>query len=238
MQRRQRLLTAAALSLLWTYAGLQSGVAQNLITDGGFESGVTGWNIFVPDESQGKNCRFDVVSTAPHSGVNCVRLQSDDYARYSIGPATGIPVKAGEHYRVTAWIRADPAALVRAKTPGLPPAAGFVIRLNLRQGTTDAAGGHMFIGQGNVVTRDTPAELTAPLPTVWTKVEAVVEIPADTDTVFPALFCWWVNGTVFVDDFAIEKVADATGSTAAPSTAAPPAAAATPPPALPAAPTP
>ncbi len=199
MSRQYQQVLAVLLSLLLGYIGIQMGSAQELVGNGGFETGITGWSLFVPDESKGKNCRFDVVSDAPHSGTNCVRLQSDDFARFGIG-TTGFPVQPGDHYHISAWIRADAAAQVRPKAPG------FIIRLNLRQGTGEAAGGHLFIGPGNVVSRENPADSSAGLPKDWTLVEAVVEIPPGVDSVLPSIFSWWVNGTLFVDDFSIQKV--------------------------------
>ena len=170
-----------------------------LVANGGFENGVTGWGSFIPDESKDKNCRFDVVSTAPHSGVNCVRLQSDDFARFSIGTKF-FPVQAGEHYHVSVWVRADPAAHVRLKAPG------FVVRLFLRQGNGDAEGGHWFLGTGNRAARNMPADLAGKtLPTSWTHLEAVVEIPPGVDAISPGLFCWWTKGAIYADDFSIEK---------------------------------
>ena len=207
---------AAALVLFSAYAGMQNSAAQSLVPNGGFESGISGWSIFVPDESSGKNCKFDVVSTEPHSGTNCVRLQSDDFARYAIGAGSSFPVQPGEHYRVSIWIRADAAALIRPKTSGMPPAAGPVIRILLRGAGSDTAGGHLFIGMGNTVARDTPSEWSAPLPKDWTKIEAVVEIPPGADTAFPSLFCWWTSGTLYADDFEIEKVAALTASASTP----------------------
>ena len=165
-----------------------------------------GWlEYWIPDQSQDKNCRFDVVADSPHSGVNCVRLQADDFARFCIGGAD-FPVRSGEHYRVIAWVRADPAAQVRPKVVGSPQAAGFAVRLYLRQGNADAPGGHLFIALGNQVSRGAPTGSVTDLPKEWTKVEAVVEIPTGVDAVLPSFFAWWVKGPLFVDDFSVVKV--------------------------------
>ena len=59
--------------------------ADDLVSNGGFENGNTGWGIYVPDESKAANCRFDVAADGPHSGTNCLRLQSDDFARFCVG---------------------------------------------------------------------------------------------------------------------------------------------------------
>jgi hypothetical protein len=181
--------------------------AASLITNGGFEDGIVGWGTYVPDESKLANCHFDVGSDSPHSGANCARLQTDDYGRFSVGGAL-IPVQPGDHYHVSVWIRADSAAQVRAKAPG------FVIRLHLSQGGADAAGGHLFIAPGNRVTRDAPADpVSDSLPTTWTQIEAVVEIPQGVDSMGPGIFTWWTKGIVYADDFSIEKVDASTPAT-------------------------
>jgi Carbohydrate binding domain len=186
--------------------------ATPLISNGGFESGIAGWSIFVPDESKSANCRFDVGTNAPHSGVNCVRLQSDAFARFGIGTAF-IPVQPGEHYHVSVWIKADPDAQIRPAVPGITT-PGFVVRLYLRLGSADAEGGHLFIGPGNRVTRNAPADAAAAtLPTSWTQIEAVVEIPTGVDGIGPALFAWWSQGSIYADDFSIEKVDASTPAT-------------------------
>ena len=196
-----------SLLLVLSCLAIPAVAADSVLTNGGFENGIAGWGIWVPDESKASNCRFDVVGDNPHSGVNCARLQSDDYGRFSVGCPT-IPVQAGERYHVSVWVRADPAALVREKAPG------FVIRLYLGQGNTDAAGGHLFIGPGNRVSRNTPADPVAEtLPTTWTRIDAVVEIPAGVDMMGPGLFSWWTKGILFADDFSIEKVDASTALT-------------------------
>ena len=198
-------LFAAASLLAGGFFG-HVAAADSLASNGGFEEDAQGWKVFVPEESKEKNCRFDVVSEKPHSGANCARFQSDDFARFSIGSGL-IPVQAGERYRVTVWLRSDPSAEVRPKDPG------FVVRLNLRQGSSDAEGGYLFIGPGNKVTRSTPPDPELPLPTTWTKIEAVVEIPAGVDAMGPGLFSWWAKGALYADDLSIEKVDSSTPAT-------------------------
>lgn len=195
-------LSLLLAGMLFGGAVSQLRAADSLLPDGGFENGIAGWKAFIPEESKDKNCRFEIISDSPHSGTNCVRLQSDDFARFSIG--TGLlPVQAGERYRVSVWIKADAGAQVRAN------ATGFVIRLGLRQGDADAEGGHLFISSGNRVTRSIPADPASALPKQWTQLEAVIEIPPGVDAMGPSLFSWWTSGTIVADDFSIEKV-DAT----------------------------
>jgi len=192
------LAQALLLASLATIPALAA--TDDLVSNGGFEAGNAGWGLYVPDESKDKNCRFDVVGDGPHSGTNCLRMQSDDYARFCVGSSL-VPVQPGEHYRISVWYKAGPDAHVREKAPG------FAVRLFLAQNNADAAGGHLFIAPGNRVTRNTPADpAAADLPTTWTQLDAVIEIPPGVDAVGPSLFSWWSKGTIYADDFSIEKV--------------------------------
>ncbi|MDD5350077.1 MAG: heparinase II/III family protein, partial [Chthoniobacteraceae bacterium] len=192
-------LLSLACLLLLSCGAMPAAAAAPLVPNGGFEDGPAGWALWTPDESKDKTCRFDVVAETPHSGANCVRFQADDFARFSIGSSL-IPVEPGSRYCVSVWVRADPAAHVRSK------AAGFAVRLHLSSGAAEAAGGHLFIGIGNRVSRDTPPDPASALPTVWTQIKAVIEIPSGVDSVGPSLFSWWTKGAIFADDFSIEKV--------------------------------
>ncbi|MEJ0001437.1 MAG: hypothetical protein WDO13_21295 [Verrucomicrobiota bacterium] len=206
-----RFVLAAALAFALAGAAAPWALAQELVGNGGFEQGAAGWKLVVPGGGQAGQAghdRFDVVTNSPHSGGHCLRLQSDDFACYGVA-APPFAVRPGEHYRVSAWFRADPAAAMRPDTPDLALAAGFVIRLTLRQGNAQAMGAHLFLSAGDVVTRDTPAAPTTPLPRDWTRIEAVIEMPAGTDNVVAGLFAWWTRGALYADDFTIEKVAAA-----------------------------
>ena len=185
-------------------AAIHAASAGPLVSNGGFENGAAGWKAFIPEESQDKDCRFDIINEAPHSGTNCVQLQSNDFARFCIG-SEAIQVHPGDRYNVSVWVRADSRAHVRMKAPG------FVIRLGLRSGDADAEGGHLFIGTGNRVARNTPPDPASNLSKGWTQIKAVIEIPSGVDAVIPALFAWWTKGGIFADDFSIEK-ADASAT--------------------------
>ena len=89
------------------------------------------------------------------------------------------------------------------------PLSGFVVRLFLAQNNADAAGGHLFIAPGNRVTRNTPKPIPwwqQIFPRLGRKMTAVIEIPPGVDAVGPSLFSWWSKGTIYADDFSIEKV--------------------------------
>jgi hypothetical protein len=172
---------------------------DNLVANPGFEEGATGWTFFVPAESQGRNCHFDVVKDGAHSGAACARLTSDDFARFGI-VSKGIAVVPGEHYHIVLWIRRAEDAQVKPGTPGL------LVRLGLSQGRKDAPGGHLFITLGDRVARGAPPDPVGTLPSEWTKIEAVVEIPPDVDNLALAVFSYYAKGALFIDDISMEKV--------------------------------
>jgi len=219
--------------VLFFVAGL-SLRAQNLALNPSFEEGLDGWTPFIPGESQDKNCNFSFSTDSSHSGVACAQMHSDGFARFGISPKVkyATPPQPGDHYRISVWIRADATAVVEPRNPGV------LLRLGLGLHKADSLGGHLYIGlNGEVTRRDAPPVLAqVTLPTAWTKIEAVVELPPDADSMGPILFVQGFKGNLFVDDFSVEKV-DAstpttpitpTASTGAPASSPPPAAAAAP----------
>ena len=196
--RLSKLLLPSCLLILGSLAP-QGAQADSLVPDGGFENGIGSWKMWVPDESKDQNCHFDVVPDNPHAGAACVRLQSDDFARFAISSGS-YPVQAGEHYHFSVWVRADAAAEIR------PNAPGFAIRVNFHSAGAGAPSDPLFIGPGNRVKPGTPANPTWKHLTEWTQIEAVIEIPAGVDAIAPSLFDWWGKGALYADDFSIEKV--------------------------------
>ena len=203
---------AMALTLtVFTCVSFNVARAQNIIQNPGFELDKTGWGLFVPEESQPKNCQFVLSSKNAHSGSNGAEISSDDFARYSLTVNAPIPIKSGERYRVSLWVKAGPGAEVKEGTPGC------VLRLVLRNGNSDTTGGGaIFIGMNGKVTvrpNENLSPLSTPVPKDWTKVEAVVEIPVFTDGVdnmVMGLFGWYTKGTIYVDDVSVEKVSETT----------------------------
>jgi len=171
---------------------------DNLIPNGDFESGATGWGLFIPAESQAKGCQFTVVQDNPHAGMSCAKLQSNDFARYALG-SHPFPVTAGDHYRVTAWVRADPQTQV-SKGQG-----GFVLRLTLHRSSGVGANNFNLVLGDKISLSNNPPP-SAPLPTTWTEVEAVVEIPANVDSLGCDVFVHYAKGPVYLDDISIVKV--------------------------------
>ena len=183
--------------------------ADSLISNGGFESGTNGWSLFVPDESQDKGCHFDVVNNAPHTGKSCLRMSR------RTTPVTAVAfnfIPKAETGRALSRLRMGegrPGGACAAENAGLCHPPLFTTEVY------DADGGHLFIGPGNRVARNMPADPVAKttLPTTWTQIDAVVEIPPGVDAIGPALFSWWSKGPIYADDFSIEKVDPSTATT-------------------------
>ncbi len=185
-----------------------------------FDTVPSGFGIFVPNESKDKNCEFIVSDDNPHSGAGCAELSSTDYARYGIGPKDPVNVAPGERWRVTAWLRAAPGTHVQKGTPG------FLIRLGFYNDKKEIPGAYcIFVGvNGKPVLQAAADDLDASdfgseLPSVWTKIEAVFEIPrtlGPIDGLFgPSLFAWRTKGKLYIDDVTLEKVAADTPLSAA-----------------------
>ncbi len=85
--------TRAWLSLLLALSPSLA-LAQELVPNGGFEDGATGWN-------GGR-----VVATSPHAGAACLEID-DASATQSVAAQSGkLPVVAGKAYRFSVWVRA------------------------------------------------------------------------------------------------------------------------------------
>jgi hypothetical protein len=191
----------AFLSMVLTPVAWADDVSNSLGQNGGFEDGSSHWSQFVPDDSKMNTCTFTVINDNPHSGNFCARMESSGPGRFCIGNPS-IPVQPHDRYRITVWCRADAAAIVGPNSPGVS------IRLNFKK-TADDKGvfpdSFRQINPEGVVSIGVPAPINAALPTDWTKIEAVVEIPDGITLVDPDLFIY-VQGVVFFDDFSVEKV--------------------------------
>jgi len=161
------------------------------------------WNLFVPQESEGAGCRLTFDKIGSHSGKEAMRLTSLRMARFGIyaDQPTPIQVKVGQRYRLTAWVRAGNNFAIEAGTPGL------VLRATLfdRQ-RKDVPGGHIFVGLGGMRRGDATLLSTETVPTDWTKIEGVIEIPTGTTQMILFVFCWKSSGTIWVDDISVTEV--------------------------------
>ncbi|MCE0497171.1 MAG: hypothetical protein LV481_04405 [Methylacidiphilales bacterium] len=193
------------LTLLFALSGYRAIVADTPsasalpLSNGSFEEGTTGWSLFVPPDSKDKNCHFTISHDSPHTGSSCALMQADTFARCGLA-APNISIQPGERYRITAWVRGGVDLRVQPNT------AGILIRLTLLQNKQEAPGGDFYLAlNGNMTRKDIPTNLAA-VPAQWTRMEAVVETPADADTMRPCLFFWRAMGSLYIDDFTVEKV--------------------------------
>ena len=168
-----------------------------------FAFGGQPWVMYVPKESEAAGCRMAGNCPDSHSGRPGVILKSDNFARYSIRPhAKAIQVKSGERYRLSAWVKADQGFRIESGTPGL------LLRATLFAAPgVDYSRGHFYVGAKGVVLGADPTPLGgAPMPTEWTKLEGVVEIPVGVREMSFFVFCWKTSGRVCIDQAVIEKV--------------------------------
>ena len=177
--------------------------AQTEVYHLGFEPEDEPAGVFIPNDSQDKKCTFEVVSNSPHSGGFCARMACDDFARFAIFPKREVPLSGAGRYRISVWTRAGEGFEIK---DGLP---GFFIRLNMPLSPPTITLFHI-LPDGRVCKDSIPYIKGPTLPTTWTQIGAVVEIPANISTLTTNLFVAGAKGEVFVDDLSIEKVADDT----------------------------
>jgi hypothetical protein len=185
--------------------GAEDSLAENLVVNGGFEAGKSGWGQFIPEESKSASVSWNISETDPHGGTVAAVMTNPKEARWALNPAARIPVKPGEKYRVTAWIRFGKDA----KLEGTFPAA-YVRLVFTDAGQKDISDRrlHIHLGlSGNFAWSTALAMLNvASLPTNWKKMEGVLEIPPGADLVGINLMVHGVSGTIYWDDIAFEPV--------------------------------
>ncbi|HEY0256867.1 MAG TPA: acetylxylan esterase [Candidatus Methylacidiphilales bacterium] len=198
-------LILAALGLL--PLALRADESANLVSNPGFEdapSAPAGFSLFIPADSQGANCRFTISSDTFHSGKQSALMQSDDFARFCLSPNLTYPVVAGDRCRIGAWVKAGADFQMDPGSPGL------VIRLNQTASSPPTTTFTFVYLDGTASEPGTPdaspEPKTAATPAQWTHIEAVVKVPPGADHLVPTLFYWKARGSLYVDDFSLEKV--------------------------------
>jgi len=189
---RARIGVAALLLLAWGGGLARADAGPELVTNPGFESGTQDWSVFVPDESMEKNCQFTISNDNPHSGAACGEMNAGDFARFAVAHKP-LAVNPGDHDQICAWFRADASTAYPPRTPG------FAIRLMLN------GGHHLQINAEGVITPSNPATLKNPMPTVWTQVSVVIEIPPGVTTTSLEFFSY-AKGPLYLDDVSVQKV--------------------------------
>ncbi|MCE0497565.1 MAG: hypothetical protein LV481_06435 [Methylacidiphilales bacterium] len=207
------ILAAFHLSLLC----LRADDGANLIPNPGFEN-ATGapatYLLFTAPESTAANCRYTISTDTFHSGKQSALMQSDDFARFCLGPQTPFPVAAGDCYRIGVWVKAGADFQMQPDSPGV------VIRVNLTTGSppVPAAIPFIFIYLNSTASQAgatdySPLPTPSSAPAEWTHIEAVVKVPAGVDSMVPTLFFWKAKGSLYVDDFSFQKVDPTTPAT-------------------------
>ncbi len=196
--------TTSAASPITPAATEPPPLAENLLTNGDFESGTKGWSLYDPVKSSAADCQFQVVADSPHEGSGTMELSSASPSRYAVLQyLKGANFAPGQKYRVSAWVRAGEDFEAKAGTPG------FVLRVSMF-GPNFSNSGMYFLGFGGMG-GDSPAVLAGQeVPKTWTKIEGVFEMAANVEKVNVCLLVDSGTGHVYVDDVAIERVPDAT----------------------------
>ncbi len=210
-------ILSSILSMAFVFGMSKTQAEENLIPDPGFEDGGKTWGIYVSGNSAASGCEFLTVATSPQAGTACAEMKSANNASFSISPQVlagnqkVAPVKAGERWKLTFWIRSTEDTSTKAS-----PA--FFVRIPLLQDWKKLPK-VLFIGlNGASAMRETSGsldipEIAAELPTKWTKVESVFEIPKNLDANQmgrPEFYARGVMGTIYLDDISLEKVAAST----------------------------
>jgi hypothetical protein len=80
-------------------------LSQNLITNPGFESGMSGWeNLWTRTAGAGTS---EIAESPVHSGGKALRIRHWGGEDWSLGPQKRFAVRTGQIYDFSAWVRAD-----------------------------------------------------------------------------------------------------------------------------------
>ncbi len=75
---------------------------DNLLTNGGFEDGATGWNRFWSRSAEG---RSELDEETVHSGKRAMRIQHEGAEDWSLQQLATLAVKPGQIYELKGWVR-------------------------------------------------------------------------------------------------------------------------------------
>lgn len=97
-----RTSVAVMTAVLMVVAVNVSAADSNLLTNGDFEQGLTGWGAFWARSGDGV---AELVDTETRQGTQAVRIRYDGSADWSFPQATALSVEPGEIYELTGWVR-------------------------------------------------------------------------------------------------------------------------------------
>jgi|GEM_PF-1741544 len=164
------------------------------LNNGGFENGKTDWYFWIPPEHRNKKCRFDIVNQGARSGQNCAIVQSEAMANCAL--SYRVTANPGERYRASAWVHADETTQLQAGTPGA------MLRITSWKDSKNQLPGNFQVSFSGKIADAKHISLIAnqSLPTEWTKIEAVFEVPPGTTSITVSLFNYFISGKLYWDD--------------------------------------
>jgi len=118
------------------YTQLSSASGPNLISNGGFEQGLTGWYLYVDADGQASaTAAIDSSVAADGNNSALIAVTSPDSANWNVNLSQGnLPFTAGTNYQLQFWARANAAVAITVNTQGGPPnypGYGLYTQLNL-----------------------------------------------------------------------------------------------------------
>ncbi len=201
------MIVVVFFSVTMTAVGAEK-VGPNLIPNSSFESVVDGKAENIDLTFQQGKPTIEVDTTVARSGANSMRITCASNERGAV--TKRVLLTGGKIYRLSAWYKTS---------PGVKP-AGVTIRLMFFTSPTSSNNadkvaltkemlfteGAFRLGIDNFVdaTQDAAHE--------WRQLQMIVQVPANVVSVHFQVFAWYANGTVWVDDIAVEELALSTGS--------------------------
>ena len=183
-------------------------LAENLVSNAGFEQEFEGWKVFLPGNAEYEPLVCEIVSSNPHEGASAVVMNSTVPLRWALTMKDPISVEPGDKFRIEAWVRVDPNATIEPKLPGLYASYWFADSAWEQIGKEDPSSPGTFFGLWDGMARWDDLKNLAPdkLPGKWTKISAVVQAPPDAKLLKFSINVWGITGKVYWDDISVERV--------------------------------
>lgn len=176
----------------------------NLLVNSGFENGTSGWTIFTAPEARDIGCTLGIAEEG-REGTKAAQLTSPSPARYAILQyLKGYTFAAGQHYRISAWVKAGDNFQPESGTPA------FLMRASMFSAGGGNANALFYVGSGGKAVRsaNTSALNGQEVPKTWTRIEGVFEIAPETVQLNACVFVAKGSGDFLVDDVGLERLDD------------------------------
>lgn len=140
----------------------------------------------------------------PDTDLPAVRARSNRIARYGLlARWNPVSVTAGKRYKISAWVKGDADTGAAAGSPGILLRATLLLKHNTAHPLQ-----FYYVGTQGVAAGDTQPLNGSTIPLSWTKLEAIVEMPAGVTECKLWIFGWHTTGTLYARDLALVPVAD------------------------------